>query len=986
MAFANDEIGQLHEHTANTAISDWLKEIGHMWRPDAERNRTLIGSTGRPDIVIRQRNRNPVVIETEFGAPAVGDAIDRLGHTLRGRTEPISQVIALGIDEQCQQDDRETLLQRLDDNEQIFLVQIVRGERETEAEIWPLERPLVATPFDLVAYCEYAQVPQLVIEEHGKLIAEEIAAASTRLLNLIHATKQRGQNTLAALRELTATSDDESAASNACAIWLIAIDLQNDLARYSEQMQDLGLQTTADLQNASMGALRPSPMLEEWRLIESVDYEAVMSIALSTLSAGGLGAEISPVLNKLADLSAQIDGLNVKHVYNFMGELWQRLIKDRKARAANYTKPPVAELLATASVQRFASRSRFDLRTLDLWDAACGTGTLVGAGERALRRLYLRNGGRPHSGAHGERIERHIYAMDVNSIAGTLTAKRLTDMDVEQAYLHSNIAVIDHPAGSLYLLDPEETTIKNLLGQRADAATPASDDEAALFGIPLNSMDWALMNPPYSVAHYGSSLATTGLTPLRKRAATAHDKVRAAARGYMMSNGKAGLASHFGDISNMRLRGGGVYAHVLPLTAAHAGSWSAWRAEMETDFDDIVAIANTGEAERSMSADTGMNEMLVIATKKAERPDEVATGTITAVALREPPETLEQGYAVGREIALLPSDDAQGEFAQGEWVRTETPRVGFPWFAVGIRSTELAHIANALFRGHYWDPLNSAESSLVLEMTRFDAVCDTGPTHDRIGHPEGGDGRGAFRWTQLKVGQPTPTHLSMWSSDAKTQRQMRTRPTHGGTPVRREKIQELNQYRSQWHFARNIRWTSQALSIAHSETPAHGGGAWNALQVPNEEIGRALALFWNSVFGGIIRHLCAVNTQPGRATIQLDHLAGLPCPNFTADSSAARRALELADREFGRLAELRLDPFALCFQDRNRHQIDLAVAEMIGLDPNEPRIHSMLERYRLLFAQEPNVNGRKTAILKALKEQDEQDGDQALRDAPATLD
>ena len=966
MAARNGEAGQLHEHTANVAIADWLKEVGRGWIPSAERTRMLVGSTGRPDIVIRQGNRTPVVIETEFGSPAVGDAVARLGNTLRGQTEPISQVIALGLDERCQQDDRAALLQRLDDNEPIFSVQIIQGEREAEAEVWPSEQSLTATPFDLVAYCEYAQVPQMVIEEHGKLIAEEIKATSTRLLNIIKATKRRGTRTLATLRDLTATDDDESAVANVCAIWLIAIDLQNDLARYSEEMQEIGLKTTSDLQAHDMGVLLPQRLLYEWQRIEEVNYEAVMTIAISTLAADNLGPEVSSILGKLASLSEQIAGLNVKHVYNFVGELWQRLIRDRKARAANYTRPPIAELLATASVERFAEHSKFTLRELKLWDAACGTGTLVGAGERALRRLYARNGGKLQPTLHKERMEQYIYAMDVNSIAGTLTAKRLTDMEMEQAYASSNIAVVDHEAGSLYLLDPEQTTIKNLLGQGGEAATPNGEDDPALFGIPLDSMDWALMNPPYSVAHYGTGLATTGLAPLRRKAAAARDTVRASARGYMMSSGKAGLASHFGDISNMRLRPGGVYAHVLPLTAAHAGSWSAWRAEMETDFDDIVAIANTGQAERSMSADTGMNEMLVIATKKAERPDEVETGTVTAVALREPPETLEQGYAVGREIALLPSDGDEGEFAQGRWVRTETPRIGFPWIAVGIDSTELAHVANALIRGKCWDPLNTTDIPLALEMTQFEAVAETGPTHDRIGHPEGGDGRGAFRWAKLRVGEPYPTHISMWGSDARSQRRLTTRPTHGGTPVRREKIEELNQHRSHWHFARNIRWTSQALSIAHTETPAHGGGAWNALQVPNEEVGRALALFWNSVFGGILRHLCAVNTQSGRATVQLDHLAGLPCPNFTADSAAARRAIEIADREFGRLAELRLDPFALCFQDQNRHEIDLAVAEMIGLDPDEPRIRGLLERYRLLFAQEPNVNGRKQAILRAL--------------------
>ena len=117
-----------------------------------------------------------------------------------------------------------------------------------------------------------------------------------------------------------------------------------------------------------------------------------------------------------------------------------------------------------------------------------------------------------------------------------------------------------------------------------------------------------------------------------------------------------------------------------------------------------------------------------------------------------------------------------------------------------------------------------------------------------------------------------------------------------------------------------------------------------------------------------MRHLCAVNTQPGRATIQLDHLAGLPCPDFTADSDAARQALDIAGREFDRLAELDLEPFGFCFQDLNRHQIDFVAAEMLGLDPNDARIRELLARYRLLFAREPNVNGRKRAILDALAE------------------
>ena len=64
---------------------------------------------------------------------------------------------------------------------------------------------------------------------------------------------------------------------------------------------------------------------------------------------------------------------------------------------------------------------------------------------------------------------------------------------------------------------------------------------------------------------------------------------------------------------------------------------------------------------------------------------------------------------------------------------------------------------------------------------------------------------------------------------------------------------------------------------------------------------------------------------------------------------------------------MELQPFAYCFRDSNRRQIDLVVAEMLGLDP-AAAIHDMLEYYRLLFASEPNVNGRQKSIVKALEQ------------------
>ncbi len=564
------EIGGLHEHTANTVIADWLKSVGREWQPNAERKQVFIGNTGRADIVIRQRNREPVVIETEFGSPAVGDARGRLGLRLRGHTQPIREVIAVGIDEECEHDETSALKDRLERNQPIFEVQIVKGESRQNATIWP-SKPLRATPFDLVAYCEYAQVPQAVIDEQSRQIAEEIEAAAAHLRNLLASAKSRGLGTMMELRRITGSDDDDGALHNVCATWLVAIDLQNDLARHNETLQHAGLRTAGEIQaQRGDGVLDPADLLDAWRSIRSVNYEPVMNLAISTLSAPGIDIEVAPVLSSLSGLSARIDGLNAKHIYNFAGELWQHLIVDREERAAHYTKPAIAELLATLSAQRFAAREAEEIAAINLWDAACGTGTLLGAGERALRRLYVQRGGNPDAPLHKRRMERHIFAMDVNSIAGTLTAKRLTDMDVEQTYQRSNIAVVDHEAGSLYLLDPEQTTATNLLGEGATATTPGADVQPGQIAIPFGGMDWALMNPPYARARGGRVQLTKGLGPLQRRAANFGKQLET--RGYKMANGQAGLATHFGDISNMRLGGGGGGRYLCPRVATDGGA------------------------------------------------------------------------------------------------------------------------------------------------------------------------------------------------------------------------------------------------------------------------------------------------------------------------------------------------------------------------------------------------------------------------------
>ena len=952
-----DATGGRHEHNANAVIAQWLNDAGRDCTAAADRTGVIAGSNARPDIVIRQGDRMPVIVECEFRRPAVSDAVSRLGIALRDNPRQFTEIVAVGIAAECERDSEARFRRRLDADEPALSFQLV-SQCGAEVKVWP-DRPLPGTASDLAAYCEYAQVPQAVIDAHSEHIAERIYGIGAFLLQTILASQATSAGALQQLRAGTGCDDDAAATRTACAIWLVAIDLQNDLARNSPVLQALNLRSTHEIRAGRIsGKTSPEPLLEQWRIIQQVNYLPVIELAIGSLRLGHMGEYIADVLDALHGLSMQMDELHAKHVYNFAGELWQRVVGDREERAAHYTRPEIAELLATLAAERFNDRSAAEIARLNLMDAACGTGTLIGAGERALRRKYVAKGGRD-AALHRQRMEEHIYAMDVNGIAGTLTAKRLTDMDIGQDYSGSKIAVITDPAGSLILLNPGITGVSNVLGYRSVTPTVGAGGDEGVFHVMLEGIDWALMNPPYSRPMPGRRMSTTGLSTLRAAARR---------RKYLMSNGQAGLATDFGNLSNIRLAPGGVYSHVLPLTAARSGAWKSWRAELEKDFEDIIAIANVSATElQSMSADTGMGEMLVVATKRKKRPAQWQPTEILCVNLSFAPASLAEGFAVAQEIAAIPPGSAIGYLSCGSYTRFQHDGPGFPWSAVGNSNNELTSVATALLDGQVYDPLTLATRPLSLPMSMLGEAAETGPSDDVIGHNrDSKDPRGAFEWTPLADLPTPPAQQSMWEADAKAHTSIVTAPTHGGRVVRDELAQRLVNRRSQWFLKRNMRWTSQATAAAQTPDAAHGGAAWTALCGISSDNGKAVALFYNSIFGGIVRNAYGAIQKHGRSEVRIGATAALLCFAFNADTAAAQRARDLAAREFDGLARLELEPFAYCFRDRNRHRIDDAVAAMLGLDPTDAVIQSMLAHYRRLFAREPNVNGRQQPILAAL--------------------
>lgn len=213
-----------------------------------------------------------------------------------------------------------------------------------------------------------------------------------------------------------------------------------------------------------------------------------------------------------------------------------------------------------------------------------------------------------------------------------------------------------------------------------------------------------------------------------------------------VGNGNAGLASHFLDLAHAKTRPGGVIALVLPASFAQGGSWKAARQLIETDYRNIVvvAIAATGNTDRAFSADTGMAEVLLVATKREE--GEPRDGSALFANLRRRPQSLLEATEVARAIRAMPATGPSAGWllvgsrsAFGCYIRDNLDDSG----AAGVANPGIADAMLALFNGRLRLPRE--RDTFGVPMTPLSQLGERGPLHrDLSGRGARGSPRGAL--------------------------------------------------------------------------------------------------------------------------------------------------------------------------------------------------------------------------------------------------
>ena len=585
-----------------------------------------------------------------------------------------------------------------------------------------------------------------------------------------------------------------------------------------------------------------------------------------------------------------------------------------------------------------------------------------------MQALHEGTGAHDAAALHKTAMEGGLIGTDISPIAAHLTSASLAAIGTGERYGKTQIGWVKvggptSAIGSLEYFKNDE--IGDLWDRPAGISTGTDESEETEMSvfIPDESVDWILMNPPYS--------RTNGKHGAFEIAGLSDDERDACQKkwGRTIRNEpakkEAGMAASFLALARNKVKSGGRIGFVLPLTAAFGNSWAVTREMIEHEFTDIIAITTAaGKAlgKKALSADTKMEEMILVATRREGSGEYAPIRCITFYA----PVTM-HGEAGETARAILDAVDKAGGAGSSQPIiigETEIGQVcvfdaggkGAPWGPLGATHADLAFATDALIHGR----LEFLGKSMELNagMVTLGDVFDVGPSESQIGHPRGGDGRGAFEFNLITDSAGAiGTDMSLWGANGTTQVSLVVEPTHKGKAVAsKERCEKMRSQRSRLFYASGMRWNSQALLAATTKHKAMGGRAWLALMHDDIRVCKAFALWVNSTLGMMAHWTQGQRTHAGRSTMRNRAIKQVPCPRL---DKIGADMLDSAAAEFDRLTSLRLRPAYHAHLDEARWEIDLAVVKMLGLPEDAIEV---IDALRPLWCREPSIRGDKPFV------------------------
>ena len=972
------------EPTFNVELAAVLRNKHPHWpeRVTAEQYGVIQGLPNHQiDILVHGTGNSPVAIETEF-FPALAvenEAISRIGKVVKSSGQAIEHAIALRVPKRLRSVNQSSLHSEIESAEFSYCVH--SASQDGQISRWPRGGWMRGGINDVARCVETVGMSDALITRSTDALENGVAEAANHLLSAPESAQSR-------IAELLHQSAGEQ--TNRMAAAIIA----------NAMIFHVRLEGTRDFPNldelaGASGLLQPD-VTQCWQWItDHVNYWPIFDIATRVVRAMPT-LHANRVLNCLHRTAAELVEMGAAGLNDISGRMFQRLIADRKFLATYYTLPTSAALLAELAVARLDIEWQNPTSVISVRaaDFACGTGTLIGAVYGAMLALHRKFGG-DDSQLHLPMMENCLYAFDIMPAATHLAASTLSNAHPSVVFGTTKVVTMPYGfdaqefpnIGSLELISDEYTRPLFALDQQQPISVAGAGGEPTV-GVPHESMDLVIMNPPFarSTGHEAQKVgipapafAGFGTSRIEQKAMSGRLKqVNAGLRksrkektGLQIGeagHGNAGLGSNFLDLAHEKLVPGGVLALVLPMTFVQGKSWKKSRSLIESLYRDItiVAISNSGSTDRAFSADTGQADVLIVATRK-DRPNVSSNSKPLFVNLYRRPQTLLEAVTNARRIISLPRTGQPGELRM-----TDDPDeivFGSYWSgsfraaggASGVRSVDSIAPAMEALESHHRLHFARRSMSIPVPIARLGDLGIRGAhVLDISGKPPipGKNPRGPFSHVALLPDEPPSLYPMLWAHKADMETRMLVNPDEQGIVkdgCGDAAVELWEKIASRLHLNYDFRLNSQPLAACLTPTRTIGGRAWPNFKLDHAEWEIPVVLWANSTLGLMSFWWIATRQQSGRVQLPVSMQTHLPVldPRQLDKSQLVR-----AKTAYESLTQSEFLPANEAYRDQSRHALDAALlVDVLGMDVE---LLEEIELLRNIWCFEPSVHGGKS--------------------------
>ena len=989
------------ENTITSAFVNVLRHMRDAWRVNEQITRPFLNATQKPDVIVTEKGRNPVVVEVKvdgstpnftgeiqaeahFGMlldPSVFTGLTyniienvlRVRMPARFRTMPQDKIAS---EMRSAEDIAYILLNKPEpesepEPDQVLFIAETESDNETEPESFPQSGWLKGSVADIATAIRVRATPISKIDAAADLLEKRIETAAQQLEAAIQERPSIGAEIEAVLFQKAG----EQTSRMAMLIVTNAFVFQSVLAGKPEMK---GVMSLKRMLSDNAKRLRYEQVIAGWDIILKVNYRPIFHVAKRIIDAIATDDElVDRVLATLCDTAKELVDQRLTQVHELAGTVFQRLIVDRKYIKANYTRLESVALLSALVLPK----TQEDVNELKVADFACGTGSLLNGAYQRILELHEHTGGKG-SLIHTQMIEKNLVGCDVMPNASHLTASLLTstypDLKIGNTRIHTmpygrqNDG--SYALGALDLYDIPETLPLPMMGTAAQQIG-GEDDTTVMTQqeFRYGEFDIVVLNPPFTRPDSDpNSSVPKAVFKGSGRDKEEEQKMRKARRqkDWRVGNGNAGLASDFVDLADKMLKtnGNSRMGFILPTTCLTTSDWQKVRNMWAVEYHDVtvITIADAKGEDCAFSADTNMAECMVVATKGKNRK----TGRGTFISLNHRPRSVLEALEIVNATYRLDSiRRLEDEPSGGDPLKVGDDILGHVlncplwtdrgWGAVRIKEMALIQSAHRLANGEVWLP--TQVYPLEIPICLVNDIAEVGAT-DRDIHEKGE--RGAF---DVEKGYAnTDLHPGLWHVNAPAQRAVLVDPDcHLITrPNRQDKARKIFALNGRLHFNVMLRFNANSLGVLFTEKPSIGVCLLPNVVFKNPIYDYAWTLWGNSTLGFLLHWAHSGKQQPGRGVSSRTALLQMPTLDVRCLSD---EALANAERIFHTLKHQRMLPFNEAAHDPVRHELDrLLLTEVLNITTEDA--HNAIHRLRQLLCAEPSIHGGKKSRCNLEKE------------------